>query len=111
MRDIPFRVGAVVQSPAYYAELLMDTGCKVDVWETTYLHQLTGEHPVLDWITGSALVPVRERLSDESWQQFRQELIPLLNDAYPPRADGSTIFPFRRLFMVADVGGARRSGG
>lgn len=31
MRDIPFRVGAVVQSPAYYAELLMDTGCKVDV--------------------------------------------------------------------------------
>lgn len=111
MRDIPFRVGAVVQSPAYYAELLMDTGCKVDVWETTYLHQLTGEHPVLDWITGSALVPVRERLSDESWQQFRQELIPLLNDAYPPRADGSTIFPFRRLFMVAEVGGARRSGG
>lgn len=111
MRDIPFRVGAVVQSPAYYAELLMDTGCRVDVWETTYLHQLTGEHPVLDWITGSALVPVRERLSDESWQQFRQELIPLLNDAYPPRADGSTIFPFRRLFMVAEVGGARRSGG
>ena len=28
--------------------LLLDAGCKVDTWESTYLHQLTGEHPVLD---------------------------------------------------------------
>ncbi|MGA3254752.1 MAG: trans-aconitate 2-methyltransferase [Mycobacterium sp.] len=106
MRDVPFRVGAVVHPPAHYADLLMDAGCKVDVWETTYLHQLSGEHPVLDWITGTALVPVRERLDDESWEQFRQELIPLLDDAYPPRPDGTTIFPFRRLFIVAEVGGS-----
>ncbi|OOK69766.1 methyltransferase domain protein [Mycobacterium kansasii] len=104
LRDIPFRVGAVVQPPAYYANLLMDAGCKVDAWETTYLHQLTGEHPVLEWITGTALVPVRERLDDAGWEQFRQELIPLLDDAYPRRADGTTIFPFRRLFIVAEVG-------
>ncbi|CAM4372885.1 Trans-aconitate 2-methyltransferase [Mycobacterium basiliense] len=111
MRDIPFRVGAVVHSPAHYANLLMDAGCKVDAWETTYLHQLSGEHPVLEWITGTALVPVRERLDDEHWDRFRQELIPLLEDAYPPRSDGTTVFPFRRLFVVAEVGGARRSGG
>lgn len=110
LRDIPFRVGAVVQPPAHYANLLLDAGCKVDVWETTYLHQLTGEHPVLDWITGTALVPVRERLDDNAWERFRQELIPLLADAYPARADGVTIFPFRRVFIVAEVGGARRSG-
>jgi len=47
---------------------------------------------------------VRERLDDEGWEQFRQELIPLLDDAYPARADGTTIFPFRRLFIVAEVG-------
>ncbi|BBA86374.1 trans-aconitate 2-methyltransferase [Mycobacterium pseudoshottsii] len=109
MRDIPFRVGAVVGSPASYAGLLMDAGCKVDAWETTYLHQLTGKNPVLEWITGTALVPVRERLDDVSWEQFRQELIPLLDEAYPPRSDGTTMFPFRRLFIVAEVGGARRS--
>jgi trans-aconitate 2-methyltransferase len=111
MRDIPFRVGAVVHPPVYYADLLMDAGCKVDVWETTYLHQLTGEHPVLEWITGTALVPVKERLSEEAWQEFRKELIPLLDDAYPARPDGTTIFPFRRVFIVANVGGAGRSGG
>lgn len=106
MRDIPFRVGTVVQPPAYYADLLMDSGCKVDVWETTYLHQLTGVHPVLEWMTGTALVPVRERLDDKVWRQFREELIPLLDDAYPPRPDGTTIFPYRRLFIVAEVGSA-----
>ena len=110
LRDIPFRVGAAVQSPAHYANLLMDAGCRVDVWETTYLHQLTGEHPVLEWITGSALVPVRERLDDEGWERFRQELIPLLDAAYPARADGTTIFPFRRLFIVAQVDGAQFDG-
>ncbi|MDD4868398.1 MAG: trans-aconitate 2-methyltransferase, partial [Mycobacterium sp.] len=109
LRDVPFRLGAVVQPPTHYANLLLDAGCKVDVWEATYLHQLTGEHPVLDWITGTALVPVRERLDDNAWERFRQELIPLLADAYPARADGVTLFPFRRVFIVAEVG-ARRSG-
>jgi trans-aconitate 2-methyltransferase len=109
LKDIPFRVGAVVQSPTHYANMLIDAGCRVDVWETTYLHLLTGEHPVLDWITGTALVPVREQLDEAGWEEFRQELIPLLDDAYPPRADGTTIFPFRRVFMVAEVGGAGRA--
>jgi trans-aconitate 2-methyltransferase len=104
LRNTPFRVGSVTHNPAYYAELLIDAGCTVDVWETTYLHQLTGEHPVLDWITGTALVPVHERLNDEQWQQFRDELVPLLADAYPPRPDGTTFFPFRRVFVVAHVG-------
>lgn len=110
LRDIPFRVGEMVQSPTRYANLLMDAGCQVDVWETTYLHQLTGAHPVLEWISGSALVPVRERLDDEGWERFRQELIPMLDDAYPARADGTTIFPFRRLFVVAQVGGVAQVG-
>ena len=105
LRDIPFRVGTVVDTPVHYAELLIDAGCAVDAWETTYIHQLTGEHPVLDWISGTALLPVSEQLNEQEYQQFRQELIPLLAEAYPPRPDGTTFFPFRRVFFVAQVGG------
>jgi trans-aconitate 2-methyltransferase len=43
-------------------------------------------------------------LSAEAWQQYRQQLIPLLNEAYPRRQDGRTFFPFRRIFIVAQVG-------
>jgi trans-aconitate 2-methyltransferase len=105
LRDIPFRVGTVVDAPAHYAELLIDAGCTVDAWETTYIHQLSGEHPVLNWISGTALLPVSERLNEQQYQQFRQQLIPLLSEAYPPRADGTTFYPFRRVFVVAQVGG------
>jgi trans-aconitate 2-methyltransferase len=111
LRDIPFRVGTVVDTPSRYAELLIDAGCTVDAWETTYIHQLGGEHPVLDWISGTALLPVSERLNEQEYHQFREELIPLLADAYPPRSDGTTFYPFRRVFFVARVGGRSASAG
>ena len=86
-----------------YAALLTDAGCRVDAWETTYIHELTGEDPVLQWITGTALTPVKSRLDDTQWQHFREELIPMLDEAYPMRPDGTTFFPFRRIFVVAQV--------
>lgn len=101
LHDIPFAADEVVDTPAGYAELLTDAGCTVDAWETTYLHELTGAHPVLDWITGTALRPVRSRLDDAQWERFRAELVPLLDAAYPARPDGRTFFPFRRVFVVA----------
>jgi trans-aconitate 2-methyltransferase len=104
LRDMPFRDGRVVGTAADYAAVLTDAGCRVDAWETTYIHELSGENPVLQWITGTALRPVIDRLSEESWQQYRQQLIPLLDKAYPQRPDGRTFFPFRRVFVVAQVG-------
>jgi trans-aconitate 2-methyltransferase len=103
LQDMPFRDSKVVDVPIDYAGALTDAGCRVDAWETTYVHELTGEHPVLEWITGTALRPVIDRLSEEAWRQFRQQLIPLLDEAYPRRPDGKTFFPFRRIFTVAQV--------
>jgi trans-aconitate 2-methyltransferase len=90
-----------VLDPAGYAELLADAGCAVDVWETTYLHRLSGDDPVLEWITGTALRPIRAALSEDDWARFRADLAPELRRAYPGRADGTTWFPFRRIFAVA----------
>ncbi|ART72741.1 trans-aconitate methyltransferase [Mycobacterium dioxanotrophicus] len=104
LHDMPFREADVVDAPERYAGLLTDVGCVVDAWETTYTHQLTGDTPVLDWITGTALTQVKGRLTDEGWKQYQEEIIPLLAEAYPRRADGITFFPFRRVFVVAQVG-------
>ncbi|GJF13080.1 trans-aconitate 2-methyltransferase [Mycolicibacterium cyprinidarum] len=103
LQDFPFRESDIVQSAAGYAALLSEAGCSVDAWETTYVHELTGADPVLEWITGTALRPVRSSLSDEQWGQFRAELVPMLDAFYPMRADGTTFFPFRRVFVVAQV--------
>jgi trans-aconitate 2-methyltransferase len=98
---VVLREDDAVLDPAGYAGVLSDAGCEVDAWETTYLQRLTGEDPVLEWITGTALRPVRDALSDDDWQRFRAELAPALRADYPQRADGTTWFPFRRVFAVA----------
>ncbi|BCK58928.1 trans-aconitate 2-methyltransferase [Nocardia wallacei] len=90
-----------VLDPTGYATVLTEAGCAVDAWETTYLQRLTGDDPVLKWVSGTALRPVRDALDDASWDRFVAELTPLLRAAYPQQADGTTWLPFRRVFAVA----------
>jgi trans-aconitate 2-methyltransferase len=91
----------VVDEPRAYAELLASAGCVVDAWETTYVQRLAGPDAVLEWITGTALRPVKAALDAAAWDRFRGQLAPLLHTAYPLRADGTTWFEFRRVFFVA----------
>ncbi|WP_033323094.1 trans-aconitate 2-methyltransferase [Streptomyces yerevanensis] len=88
-----------VHEPARYLQALTDRGCEVDVWETTYLHLLTGEDPVLDWVKGTGLRPVLTELGEEA-ESFVAEYRTALRAAYPAGERG-TVFPFRRIFAVA----------
>ncbi|MBM0278745.1 trans-aconitate 2-methyltransferase [Micromonospora tarensis] len=96
-----------VDDPADYAALLTAAGCAVDAWETTYLHLLPArsgaEHPVLTWMEGTALRPVRAALDTAGWHAFRADLGVRLTAAYPVR-QGQVYFPFRRVFVVAHTG-------
>ena len=86
--------------PADYAELLAGAGCEVDAWETTYLHILPGEDPVLEWYKGTGLRPVLAALDADQAAGFVAEYGARLREAYPPGPFG-TFFPFRRVFAVA----------
>jgi trans-aconitate 2-methyltransferase len=105
------RLGAVnrhnvVGEPQEYLDLLAGLGCEVDAWETTYLQVLQGEDPVLEWMKGTALRPAFDVLTDDAERrEFLTELAGLLRQAYPPRPYG-TVFPFRRIFVVARPGDA-----
>ncbi|OLF18848.1 trans-aconitate 2-methyltransferase [Actinophytocola xanthii] len=103
LEPVALREEDAVLDPAGYATVLSDAGCEVDAWETTYLQRLTGADAVLEWVTGTALRPIRSALDERSWQEFRGELAPRLRAAYPVRDDGTTWFPFRRVFVVARV--------
>ncbi|MCZ9336321.1 trans-aconitate methyltransferase, partial [Streptomyces sp. TRM76130] len=59
------RHGDAVHTPEEYLADLTALGCAADVWETTYVHLLTGEDPVLDWVRGTALRPVLDALGDD----------------------------------------------
>jgi trans-aconitate 2-methyltransferase len=87
-------------APEVYLEALLGLGCRVDAWETTYLHLLQGENPVFEWISGTGARPVLQALPDGLRDDFESEYKQLLRDAYPTGPHG-TVLPFRRVFVVA----------
>jgi trans-aconitate 2-methyltransferase len=101
LASVVLRGDDAVGTPREYADLFLDAGCQVDAWETTYLQLLTGPDPVLRWVSGTAMRPIRAALDDERWDAFTAELRPRLATAYPARPDGSTGLEFRRVFAVA----------
>jgi trans-aconitate 2-methyltransferase len=91
-----------VMPPARYYDLLAPLAEEIDIWETEYLHILDGDTPVLDWVRGTALRPILDALTDaDERAEFINRYQQKLAKAYPRRSDGRTLFPFRRLFIVA----------
>ncbi len=93
------RLNRQAGDPADYVALLARPGFEVNAWETSYLHILPGENPVLEWTKGSTLRPVLSVLDAEQAQAFVTEYGERLAAAYQRRPFG-TIFPFRRVFAV-----------
>jgi trans-aconitate 2-methyltransferase len=90
-----------VLSPEQYLELLSPKLRSLNVWTTRYLHLLSGANPVLDWMCGAAIRPLLAALASEAERvRFKAEYGALLEEAYPRRPDGSTLFPFERIFLI-----------
>ncbi|MCE9552978.1 MAG: methyltransferase domain-containing protein [Planctomycetes bacterium] len=89
-----------VHPVTWYAEQLSRRGFVVNAWDTTYLHALTGENPVLDWLRGTALRPLLARLNETQQVDFLTVLGERLRAEFPPCGE-VTFFPMPRLFFVA----------
>ena len=92
---------APVAEPAFYFDVLAPHAAAIDIWETEYVQVLEGEHPVKEWTKGTWLKPLLDALDEPERGRFETCYAELVARAYPRRADGRTLFPFRRLFIVA----------
>jgi trans-aconitate 2-methyltransferase len=52
-------------------------------------------------VKGTWLRPLLDALSGHERDDFEKAYAALVARAYPKRADGRTLFPFRRLFILA----------
>ena len=87
--------------PSFYYDVVSPHVSRLDIWETEYLHVLEGANPVVEWVRGSALKPLLDGLEEPDRSAFLAEYSKRVTRAYPPRPDGRTLFPFRRLFIIA----------
>ncbi|HEV3175131.1 MAG TPA: methyltransferase domain-containing protein [Stellaceae bacterium] len=95
-----------VGAPEIYYDLLAPLAQGgLDIWETEYLHVLGGEDAVLTWMRGTALRPLLTELAGSERGAFERACAERLRRAYPRRADGHTLLPFRRIFIVARARG------
>ena len=92
-----------VAAPEFYYDLLASRVAHLDIWETDYLQVLEGDNPVAEWTKGTWLRPLLAALDVEERQIFDSEYRKRVAQAYPRHRDGKTIYPFRRLFIVAQI--------
>jgi trans-aconitate 2-methyltransferase len=82
-----------------YSELLFESsGEDIVVFERVYPHVLRDSYAILDWLSGTAILPYLKRLPAELREPFLGVLGDKLKKAYP----GSPVFyPFNRIFFSA----------
>jgi len=89
--------------PTFYYDLLTPLVRSLDLWETEYQQILEGKNPVPEYVKGSWLKPFLDALEEPEKSNFEEAYKANVLPHYPPQNDGKTLFPFRRLFIVAQV--------
>jgi trans-aconitate 2-methyltransferase len=97
----PFLRREPVAPPAFYRRLLHERCAALEIWETEYLQVLSGENPVAEYTKGTWLKQFLDRLQEPERSAFEADYRRRVLARYPPERDGRTLFPFRRIFLVA----------
>lgn len=81
-----------------YAQILFDAGAeKIVAFEKVYAHILEDSDAVVEWVSGTALVPYFERLGDDK-PAFLAELRKKMRAALP---SSPLFYPFKRILFSA----------
>lgn len=92
-----------VAPPAAQHRNLAPLARRLDIWESEYLQVLEGPNPVVEWVRGTSLRAILDALDESERADFLADYGARIRAAYPPEPDGRTLFPFRRMFILAQV--------
>lgn len=88
-------------APDVYYDILAPLSASLAIWETEYCQILEGENPVAEFVKGTQLKRFLDALDEPVRSEFEDAYRERILAAYPRRGDGKTLFPFRRLFLLA----------
>ncbi len=91
-----------MESPAFYYAYLSSVSRSLDIWETEYLQVVSSHAAIVEWISSTGLRPFLQVLDTEAEREaFTGRLLERVKETYEANCDGSVLFPFRRVFVVA----------
>ncbi|MCZ2102989.1 MAG: trans-aconitate 2-methyltransferase [Comamonadaceae bacterium] len=94
---------ALLPAAGYY-DLLAAPGrgaAAVDVWRTVYQQPMASPAAIVQWLRGAGIKPYVDVLPAALQREFLAEYERRIDAAYPPRADGTRLLAFPRIFIVA----------
>ena len=97
--------GPAVLRPAEYHRLLTPLGA-LSLWETEYYQQLDAcadGHPVRRFTETTFARPILAALDDDEQTRLIAAYEAVMDKVYPAGADGTVLFPFRRMFFTLTV--------
>ncbi len=90
------------QSSDYYYNILNPLVSDLDIWETTYFHELHSHQGLIDWYKSTGMRPFLESLpDDEKRAEFENEVLEQCWDNYKIQKNGKILYPFKRIFFIA----------
>lgn len=95
------RTSLTMHAPSFYYDVLAPFSCTVELWETEYFHVLPNHAAIIEWMKGTGLRPFLNPLNETEQNEFLAELLHQVEMGYPNQLDGSVLFPFRRMFVIA----------
>ncbi len=87
--------------PSFYYDVLSPLTEQFDIWTTEYQHVVSSHDDILTFHRGSGMRPYLAVLSDDEQKTFEQLVLEGYRAAFAVAADGNVLFPFQRLFFIA----------
>lgn len=94
-----------VGKPPHYFHMLANLG-RFSLWETEYYQVLGADqsgHPVRRYTESTFARPILDALEPDEQGALIKRYEEVMEKAYPRAADGTVLFPFRRMFFTLTV--------
>lgn len=92
-----------IHNYSYYFDQLSIHSDKIVMWETYYMHVMDSHVSILEMIRSTGLKPFLDRLeTDNDKEDFEAQVLMEITKDYPKQKNGKVIFPFKRLFFIAN---------
>lgn len=91
-----------IHDARFYFDLLSKYFSRIEIWTTDYYHVMDSQAAILEMMKPTGMKPYLEKISNDTDKiKFETLVLDKIKNDYPSQKNGKVIFPFKRLFFIA----------